>query len=312
MSFLRLSRTLVPALRLRAPVHTRVAAAVKRLPCSANVRRLSTSSSSSSDKKDSKQRDDERARLIAQYPYPWPWGKTFEIQTGKFKLKITIPQDQPAPKQHKLAYKIDPTPPDIPPAPSYFVGPAGKVTHALFDAALKAGTLDTVKQSLDNFVLAYETKREIKNALLNPRTSSDDKLKYLSDVAASVGCDELTIEYILRLQKEKRLAKVVEIARNYGVLISEHRKERFGAVVSAEPLSDTQFEQIYEKMKKLVHADEKLIVTREVEPSLVGGFIIRIGNRAQDLSVAAQIGRMEKHLKEFFLKNKEAVDKVLA
>jgi len=258
------------------------------------------------------ERKAERERLIAQYPYKWPWGETIEVKTGKYTLKIKIPQDQPAPRQHKLAYKIDPAPPEVPAAPTYFVGPAGKATHVLFDAALKANALDTVKQSLDKFVSIFESKREIKNVLLNPRTTSEDKLAYVRDVAQAAGCDELTVNHLLQLQKEKKLGKVQEISRNFIKLLSEHRKERHGAVISAEPLSDTHFEKIREKMQKLVRPDEKLILAREVDPELVGGFIIRLGNQAQDLSVSAQIGRMETHLREFFSKNKQAADKVLA
>jgi len=321
MSFLRLSRTLVPTLRLRAPVSVRqCATGLKRLPhripivnAAAAVRCLATSSGSGSGPAKGSAADSaERDRLIAQYPYPWPWGQKFDVSTGKYTIKVSIPQDRPAIKQHKLAYKIDPAPAEVPPAPSFFVGPAGKAAHKLFDEALKANVLDNVKQSLDKFLAVYESKRDIKNALLNPRTTIDDKLKYVRDVTASVGCDELTAEHLLVLQKAKRLGKVAEIARNYATLLAEHRKERHGSVISAEPLSDAHFEQIREKMLKLVRPDERLIISREVNPDLVGGFVIRIGNRAQNLSVAAQITRMETHLKEFFAKNKQAVDKVLA
>jgi hypothetical protein len=96
-------------------------------------------------------------------------------------------------------------------------------------------------------------------------------------------------------------------------------------VACFQPLSEKQYEAISAKMRKLVKPDETLVITREVpqpssspsmtpfgrspvthlqvEPALVGGFIIRIGNRAQDLSVANQITRMEAHLKDFFAKN---------
>jgi len=271
-----------------------------------NIRRLATSSSGSSGSGETKE------ELIAKYPNPWPWGQTIEVDTGKQKLTIKIPQDRPAPRQHKLIYKVDPSPPEVPPAPSYFVGPVGKMTHSLFNAALKADTLDVVKESIDKFVAIFESQRDIKNAILNPRLSGDDKLKYVQDVAASIGVDELTANLVTQLQKDKRLGKIGEILRNFGVLLSEHRKELFGAVISAEPLSETHYAQIFERMKKMVKPDEKLIVAREVDPSLVGGFIVRIGNRAQDLSVATQIARMETHLRDFFAKNQQAVDKVLA
>jgi F-type H+-transporting ATPase subunit delta len=255
----------------------------------------------------------ETARLIAQYPYPWPWGQRIEVETPRRTLSIKIPQDRPATKQHKLAYKIDTTPPDVPSAPSYFIGPAGKATHALFKAAIKDGeNLDQIKSSLAAFAALYEAKREIKINLMNPRSTLEEKYAYVREVAGVAGCGPTVTEHLVALQKDKRLHKIGEINKNFIVLVAEHRKEKHGSIISAEPLSEKHYDAIYEKMKKLVKSDEKLIVTREVEPHLVGGFIIRIGNRAQDLSVQAQIGRMESHLKEFFAKNKAAVEKVLA
>lgn len=255
---------------------------------------------------------DEKARLIAQYPYAWPWGQTIDVKTPRYNLKIKIPQDQPGPKQHKLAYKIDTAPPEVPHSATYFVGPVGKSTHALLNAAVAAGNLDGYKQALDALAVAYETKREVKFALLNPRTSAEDKLEFVRELAASVGADAALTEQLVALQNEKKLHKINEIARNFGVLVAENRKEKHGAIISAEPLSEKHYDAITAKMQKLVKADEKLLVTREIEPNLVGGFIVRIGNRAQDLSVQSQIARMEQHLKDFFSKNKEAVDKVLA
>jgi len=255
---------------------------------------------------------EEKARLIAQFPYPWPWGQTIEVETPKRKLQIKILQDAPAPKQHKLAYKIDPAPPEVPPAPTYFVGVVGKATHALFNASAAAGSLDAVKASLDSFSATYEAKPSIKMALMNPRTSVDDKISFVKELTASAGADDVVTASLVQLFKDKKLHKVNEMAKNFGVLLSEHRKERHGAIISAEPLSEKHYDAITSKMQKLIKSDETLIVSREVEPSIVGGFIIRIGGRCQDLSVSAQITRMEAHLKQFFAKNQDAADKVLA
>lgn len=254
----------------------------------------------------------EKARLIAAFPYAWPWGQTITVKTPRADLKITIPQDRPAPKQHKLAYTIDAAPPDVPSAPSYFVGPIGKVSHGIFNEALKTNSLESVKQALWAFVHLLEDKREIRMNLMSPITSFEQKFDYVRELAVSVGANEAVSNALVGLQRDKKLHKLNEIAKNFNVLLAEHRKEKSGAIISAEPLSEQQYAAITAKMNKLVKPDEKLIINREIEPALVGGFIIRIGNRAQDLSVQSQITRMEKHLKAFFAQNEDAASKVLA
>jgi hypothetical protein len=93
------------------------------------------------------------------------------------------------------------------------------------------------------------------------------------------------------------------LCSNFRELVQEHRKEVEGAVVSAEPLTDSQFNAIVGKMQKLTASGEKLLIKRQVDPDLIGGFVIRVGDRVQDLSVAAQIARMQKHLGTFFSSN---------
>jgi len=83
-------------------------------------------------------------------------------------------------------------------------------------------------------------------------------------------------------------------------LIAEDRKEVHGVVQSAEPLTDDQFQRICAKMQNLVAKGEKLVVSREVNPKLLGGFKIRIGFLEQDLSVATQIGQFHSALKTAF------------
>jgi len=211
-----------------------------------------------------------------------------------------------------LAYKIDAAPPEVPAHATHFIGPAGKASHAMFNAALKADNLEGYKSTLDGLVVAFDTKREVKMALLHPRTSAEDKIEFVKELASSLGADATLLELLVLLQRAKKFHKIGQISRNFSLLAAEHRKEKRGAIISAEALSEKQYDAITAKMQKLVKPDETLIVSREIEPALVGGFIVRVGNRAQDLSVQSQIKRMELHLKEFFSKNKEAVDKVLA
>jgi F-type H+-transporting ATPase subunit delta len=253
----------------------------------------------------------DKQRLIAAFPYKWPWGKTFMVKTKRFDVEITIPQDRPGERQKKLSRVPDPMPPDVPTAELIFVGPAGKAAHELFNAAKAANKLDQVRSSASDFAIHYEIKREIRVHLLNPRTSPEDKIAYLRQVAAELNCDPITVEAVCKLQKSKRLKKISEVVRLFNLLLAEHRKEQYGAIISAVPLTDQQYEQITAKMNKLVKPNEKLLIERQIDPNLLGGFQIRVGNRVQDLSVAAQITRMEKTLHEFLSSNAQAVDKVL-
>ncbi|MCY4418993.1 MAG: ATP synthase F1 subunit delta [Cytophagales bacterium] len=63
---------------------------------------------------------------------------------------------------------------------------------------------------------------------------------------------------------------------------------------SAEPLSETHTKEIQQKLKTILKKEIELI--HEVQPELLGGFVLRIGNKEMDKSLSAQLSRIKQHL----------------
>jgi len=198
-----------------------------------------------------------------------------------------------------------------PKTPKIFPGVYGKVAHALFNASRAANTLEATRDSFIKFHTEW-TVQKMRPYLSNPLIPTATKVANLRERIMALGGTPQLADSLLSMYKGKNLHKHAEVRRMFTALMVEHRRDRSGAIVSAEPLTDQQYAAITAKMQKMVEPGDNLVIQRVIEPDVVGGFLLRIDGKAQDLSVATQIARMEQHLQTFFKNNAEAAAKVLA
>jgi len=255
-----------------------------------------------------------KEELIARYPFKWPWGQTlnFKTPTGEISVRFA---DAPGLTQHKLIQvndlaKIEMTLP--PPFALSLSGKSGRGAHALMNGARDANCGDLALSTLGKFIEKYKSDSKIVGYFHVCTNTTEMQRKFLVEHAQAVGAPQCVCDALLAMHKQKRLRKLPELRRMFNRLVVELKKEKSGSIVSAEPLTEQQYATIAAKMQKLVTPGESLKIDRQVEPEILGGLVIRVGNKIQDLSVSSQIFRMETHLKAFFANNQTAVDKVLA
>jgi len=252
-----------------------------------------------------------REELIANYPVQWVWGKTVTIKTPTGIIKLQT-RDAPGATQHKLFQAS--LPKEIispPPSNLMLTGKSGKIAHALLNAARDAKCVDQAQAAFDKFLDKYKADRSIVAYFHNATKTAEMQRAYLTEQAVACGAPQPLVDALLKMLAQKRLRKFGELRRMFNRLASEYKKEKTGSIVSAEPLSEAQYSAIAAKMQKLIGEGETLKIDRQIEPDMVGGVMIRVGNKVHDLSVGTQISRMEDHLKAFFAANQKAVDKVL-
>jgi len=296
-----------------APLRSAALRPVCRGPLLASfgVRRLSASASHGGGDGKAKQTKEE---LIANYPVKLPFGQlyTMKLMRGG-ELNVKLP-DAPGQKQFRLhPHNSLADPFQKPTMALLFPGKSGRIAHAIFNEAKQAGTLDATRDAIEKFEIQFASPA-LQQGLSSPFANKQAKAKFLEDMLTGAGAPPGLIKQFHAMQEDKslKLKRLRDIRRLFYQLLAEDRKERYGAILSAEPLTDAQYNAISSKMHKLVAPGEKLVIDREIVPDLVGGFMIRVGNRIQDLSVAKQIDRMEAHLRTFFASDPQAVDKVLA
>ena len=172
---------------------------------------------------------------------------------------------------------------------------ARRYARALFQIALKGEDLDLVAENLDSISHAARTAPAFMNVLRHPRITRDRKKAMLHQIFE--GRVQPLVEHFLFLIIEKDRAGIIPtVAAQFRELLDEHRREIDAEAISAVPMTDAQIEALRTRLKAATGYNIRL-VTR-VDDSILGGLMVRVGDKLYDGSLAAQLQRIEEQLRQ--------------
>jgi len=182
-----------------------------------------------------------------------------------------------------------PAPP--PPRPLFFSGTIGKYSHELFDTASKANNLDTVQHDLNNFFAKFNQDQKIQTALTSPIISKSDKITILKDAAGDMSPSLFSV--LERMVVENRIRDLKILVDYFSRLVAEKLGHVSATVFSVDPLTKSQIKRIEQKLSSILPQGKTLVLDSKLNPKLIGGLKIRLGDRELDLSVASKIKQFE-------------------
>ncbi|HEV8176994.1 MAG TPA: ATP synthase F1 subunit delta [Gemmatimonadales bacterium] len=169
---------------------------------------------------------------------------------------------------------------------------ARNYAEALFDLAQRAGEADRYADLIDAVAAAVETTPKVKAVLMSPRVPKAEKARFLGEALK-----QSPREFVLWLQavvKRGRQQILREIAHEYQALL-DVKLNRVRASVTLARTPD-------EKLKTLIEGslsrqlDKEVIATYLIEPEIMGGAIIRVGDRVLDGSVRRRMTKLRRQL----------------
>ena len=167
-------------------------------------------------------------------------------------------------------------------------GLEARYANAAYVAASKSNTLDKVEGELLAIQATANSNASFKSFLENPLISRDAKTKSVTDMLSGKA-SPVTLNLMTTLAGNARLNSVGGIVDNYVKLMKATRGEVEATIISAEPLNKSQTEAVATAMKSQFPAGAKVILKSEVDPSILGGLQIQIGDKFLDLSVGSRI-----------------------
>jgi len=163
-----------------------------------------------------------------------------------------------------------------------------RYANATYVAASKASILDQVEAELEAVKLTASKSPAFKSFLDNPLISRDNKEKGVNDMFGSK-VSPVTLNLMLTLAGNARLAEAPKIADTYSELMKAKRGEVEATIISADPLTKAQMDTVATAMKSQVGEGKKVILSTKVDPSILGGLQVQIGDQFLDLSVGSKI-----------------------
>jgi len=163
---------------------------------------------------------------------------------------------------------------------------------SLFEVVKEQGKLDAVREQLGEFADAMQADRELQVFFFSPYFSTQEKKDGL-DRAVS-GADETIINFLKLLIENHRMPVIFRVRRGYDELWEQENKLLPVQVTSAVELDQSTVKQIGDRIAE--QTGQKVDLSASVEPDILGGIIVRVGNQVLDASVRNRLEQLRKQV----------------
>jgi F-type H+-transporting ATPase subunit delta len=175
-------------------------------------------------------------------------------------------------------------------------GMAGRYATALFELALEENALDSVKGDLDRFEALLTESPDFRRLVRSPVFSAEEQSRALSAVLEKTGIGGLSAQFLMAVSSNRRLFAIRDIIRAFRLLVARHKGEVTASVTVAEPPSDAHLAAIRDALKAVTKKDVHVEV--KVDPSIIGGLVVKLGSRMVDTSLRAKLHAIKLAMKE--------------
>lgn len=167
---------------------------------------------------------------------------------------------------------------------------------ALYDLAQSEGGLEAIETSLVAIGAMAETNPEFMGFLRSPVITADAKATAMDAILAKARVNPLVANFVRLVAKNGRLFALPVIITEFRRLAAEGRGEVSADVTSATPLSDNQVRTLAETLKARI--GKTVALNQHVDPSLIGGLMVKVGSRMIDSSLKSKLTAMKIAMKE--------------
>ncbi|AOC94678.1 MULTISPECIES: ATP synthase F1 subunit delta [Flavobacterium] len=167
-----------------------------------------------------------------------------------------------------------------------------RYAKAILDLANSKGVAEAVNNDMKSIATAIETNQELSTFIQNPTTTVEVKEGALLEVFANV--NGVTKGLFRLLFENKRFEILDAIAVEYNKLFDENNGVQVAKVTTAIPMDAALEAKVLAKIATL--SDKKITIENIVDPSIIGGFILRIGDNQYNASVAYRLQVLKREL----------------
>ena len=167
---------------------------------------------------------------------------------------------------------------------------AGRYASALFGLARDSKQIDAVGRSLDSLAAAQAQSSDFAALVSSPLVSRVDAGRTIRALTPTLGIDTTTANFLGVLADNGRLGELASITRLFRLLSAGERGETSAEVISARPLGDDQIAEIKARLRARVGRD--VIIDAKVDPTLLGGIIVRLGSQMIDSSIRTKLNTL--------------------
>lgn len=165
-----------------------------------------------------------------------------------------------------------------------------RYAKAILDVSNANGNAASVSQDMQSVTAAISESLELNQFLKNPVVKPEAKLAALNEIFSTANTDTKSLFQLLL--QNKRLDILEAVASQFNVLYDELLGKQIAYVTTATPLSPEMETKVLAKIKEI--SSKEVSIVNEVDETIIGGFIIRIGDQQFNASIANQLSQLKR------------------
>lgn len=172
---------------------------------------------------------------------------------------------------------------------------AGRYASALFELANESGNVATVEGDVTKFEALMAESADLTRMLRSPVIPADEQGAALEAVLTKAGVSATTINFFKLLARNRRLFAAPDAAKAFRALAAKARGEVSAEVTSATAMSEAQVSELRDALA--AKAGKAVTLATKVDPSLLGGLVVKMGSKMIDSSLKTKLDTMRFALK---------------
>ena len=172
---------------------------------------------------------------------------------------------------------------------------------ALFELALEEEKIDVFQDEILFANDVFNENKELQTLMNHPKVNKEEKKEVIKNIFTGKVSDD-TVGFLLIIVEKGRFGEIDAIFDYFLEKVREYKNIGRAFIQTAVELNDSQKENVKNRLLETTRY-EKMEIEYFVEPALIGGMIIRIGDRVVDSSIQTKLYEMKKDLSRIQLKN---------
>jgi F-type H+-transporting ATPase subunit delta len=166
--------------------------------------------------------------------------------------------------------------------------------NAMADIALAQGAAEPAAKQLREFGAAYAPSAELRTFLASPAVSIEDKHAVIEKIVARLGASKIIRNFLFVLADHRRTHLIPEVILAFHEVIRQRQGVAEAEVSSAVELSAAQKKEMAATLARLT--GKKIETKYALDPALLGGAVVRIGDTIYDGSLRSRLNAMRARL----------------
>ncbi|ABQ28403.1 F0F1 ATP synthase subunit delta [Geotalea uraniireducens] len=168
---------------------------------------------------------------------------------------------------------------------------ARRYAKALVQIGAEEGQVDKFNSELTQFNTVLAANAGLTSVFSNPAYGIEAKREILKEIIGKLALSESVAKFLQLLLDRSRLAFLPQITESYGNFADDLSGVVRPTLTSGLPLEESQIEEIKTSLTKTT--GKKVMLKVQVDPSLIGGVVTKIGDKVFDGSVKTQLAKIQ-------------------